>query len=274
VDSVIGRGDTSVVFKALRRSTNEYVALKTMDRAYFAERGTLSRLFSELRVLLDVSHPHIARCHGTTEIGDLIIVVLEFCPDSLLQRIMSTEALTPAWVLETFYKIASATSYLHDRGIAHGDLKPDNILLDAEGNPKLIDLGYCHTVRVAGDAEKSGTLHYAPPEILRTGPFDTQKADVWSLGIVLFTMVSGRFPYLASDDDELFDQVASGNIYYQLIQDKHMREFVQEMTTEAPEERLTIWQIVAHPLLENYAKRTSAGRATKGLCNPIAGFAL
>jgi serine/threonine protein kinase len=270
VDSVIGRGDTSVVFKALRRSTRAYVALKAMDRAHFAERGTSSRLLPELRVVSQVSHPNIVRCHDITEIGDVVIVVLELCPDSLLRRIMSARTLTQAWMLETFRKIASAVCYLHDRGIAHGDLKPDNILLDAAGNPKLIDFGYCHTARVAGDAEKSGTLYYASPEIVRSGTFDTQKADVWSLGIVLFTMVCGKFPYLAKDDEELTGHVATGNVHYSLIHDKYIRGFIREMTTLAPEQRPTVREIVAHPLLAKWAKRTSAGCIREGRRDPMA----
>jgi serine/threonine protein kinase len=122
----------------------------------------------------------------------IIVVALEFCPVRLPDLLSPSPPLSLDWVLSTFYKVASAVQYLHDMGLAHGDLKLDNIVLDGHGNPKLIDFGCCHTSRVESDHMKAGTLYYLAPELLTLTSFDTQKADIWSLGVMLFAMTTRR----------------------------------------------------------------------------------
>jgi serine/threonine-protein kinase len=121
-------------------------------------------------------------------------------------------------VLQTFRRIASAVQHLHQLGIAHGDLKLHNILMDKEGNPKLTDFGCGHTTLFAGDDRKAGTIEYIAPELLTAGRFYTQKADIWAVGIRLCAMATQEFPF--DLNLPICNQIVAGRLYYGIIIDR------------------------------------------------------
>jgi len=178
---------------------------------------------------------------------DLEILVMEHCPSTVLDWVLNGLLDSALSVLDVFRKIANAVRYLHGMGIAHGDLKPDNILMDEGGNPKLADFGFCHTSLFAGDERKSGTIEYMAPELLMPGQFQTQKADIWSLGIVFFALMTKNFPFRS--DVPIFKQIRSGKLLYDVLPDERARNLMRWMTATKPCERPTIDQILEDPLL-------------------------
>jgi serine/threonine protein kinase len=131
--------------------------------------------------------------------------------------------------------------------IAHGDLKLDNILMCADGSPKLTDFGFCHPSLFAGDNRKSGTIEYSAPELLARGRFQTQKADIWALGIILFAMITKEFPF--STEILISKQVRSGRLLYSALLDERARCLMMWMTRMKPCERPTIKQVLEDPFL-------------------------
>jgi serine/threonine protein kinase len=138
---------------------------------------------------------------------------------------------------------------LHDREIAHGDIKLENILIDEEGHPKLIDFGYCQTSLFADDDQKAGTIIYTAPELFCSGRFHTLKADIWSLGIVLFVLIVRCFPYTSKSDIGLQSQILGGRLCYDEIDDDDLKDFVKQLTKQNPRDRSSIKQILDNPLL-------------------------
>jgi serine/threonine protein kinase len=135
---------------------------------------------------------------------------MEHCSSTVLDWELNGLFDSAQSVLEDFRNIANAFQYLHGMEIAHGDLKPDNILMDKGGNSKLADFGFCHTSLFVGDERKSGTIEHIAPELLMPGLYQTQKADIWALGIVFFALMTKEFPF--KPDVPIFKQIKSGEI--------------------------------------------------------------
>jgi maternal embryonic leucine zipper kinase len=139
-----------------------------------------------------------------------------------------------------FRQIALAVQHLHQQGIAHSDIKPENAILDIEDNAKLIDFGFAKQKQIAGDDEKYGTPIYMPPELLRTGSYDTQKADIWSLGILLYKMSACSFPYPSDNDIIMTQMIKQGKLIYPDDLDSETEGLIKKLTRLNPNERPTI----------------------------------
>jgi serine/threonine protein kinase len=113
-----------------------------------------------------------------------------------------------------FGQMISAIEYLHSHGLVHRDIKPENILLDADNNIKLADLGLCNLVR-EGESLKTacGSNNYAAPELLIPRAYDGKQADVWSLGVILFTMVTGTLAFGNENISKLFKDIEMANFH-------------------------------------------------------------
>ncbi|MFO0972538.1 MAG: protein kinase [Phycisphaerae bacterium] len=210
----IHRGGQGVVFKALQKATKRIVAVKVVLRGAFATPRQRARFEREIEIAARLRHPHVVTIHesGMTDDGSLYFVMeyVEGEPlDAYLKRARATPGggLTPDDALRVFCKICDAVNYAHQRGIIHRDLKPANILIDALGEPRVLDFGLAKAVGLNdpdSDARSArtrtgeflGTFSYAAPEQLRGDPdqVDT-RTDVYALGILLFEMLTGQFPY-------------------------------------------------------------------------------
>jgi eukaryotic-like serine/threonine-protein kinase len=225
----IRRGGQGVVFEAVQRSTGRAVAIKWMRDGSFAGAGDRMRFEREVHVLAQLNHPNIVTIHdsGVTPTGDNYFVmeyIAGFPLDEHVERIGSKSELPhPAqWrgILSLFRKVCDAVHTAHLRGIIHRDLKPSNIRVDERGEPHVLDFGLAKVVdqptglggpmdessqlahRLGGAAEFTqsgqfiGSLPWASPEQVegRTELIDI-RTDVYSLGVMLFQTLTGRFPY-------------------------------------------------------------------------------
>jgi serine/threonine protein kinase len=149
-----------------------------------------------------------------------------------------------------FFEIAVAVQFLHLNGIAHNDMKPETIFLDAFGRVKLADFGWAKHRPFASDAEKHGTLLYAAPEMLKSGTYHTQKADIWSLGILLHVMVTGEFPFNGNDRWSVAKRIRSGRLKCNARVDRTVLHMVKCLTKANPNSRPTIDAIVEDPFFD------------------------
>jgi serine/threonine protein kinase len=187
--------------------TGKSYAVKIIDSSFSV---TVER---EIRLLRQLDHPHIIKLIEVVEEDGLIFVVLEYCEGgTLLDMVLKKKLKSLCHVKRLFRQVASAVGYLHTQGISHGDIKPENVVLTGDGNAKLIDFGYCKECLIGTNADKTGTVKYSAPEVLRSGAYNTRKADAWSLGILLFVMVTGNFPYSSADDTIVQGLVLKGEL--------------------------------------------------------------
>jgi serine/threonine protein kinase/tetratricopeptide (TPR) repeat protein len=200
IEREIGRGGMGVVYLA-KRDDGEYeriVALKLIKAA--GRRGKFAKLFwRERQILARLDHPNIARLldGGTTATGHAYYA-MEFVDGEPLDRYRQRHRLSIREKLRLFLSICSAVGYAHNNLIIHGDLKPKNVLVTADGTPKLLDFG---VARILGGGIHTDvttrmplTPTYASPEQIRGEPL-TVATDVYSLGVLLYELLSGQYPY-------------------------------------------------------------------------------
>ncbi|HEX6902508.1 MAG TPA: tetratricopeptide repeat protein [Thermoanaerobaculia bacterium] len=203
----IGHGGMGRVFLARRAdgAFDQEVALKLI-RPGFASRQLLQRFRDERQVLASLAHPHIARLldGGATEDG-LPYLVMEHVEGATLEEHCAARGLSLDECVDLFLAVCAAVEHAHRNLVVHRDLKPGNILVTREGEPKLLDFGIAKLLgREAGDATLTqgaatlGTVTFASPEQLR-GEAVTTANDVYSLGVILYRLLSGRHPYDLDD---------------------------------------------------------------------------
>jgi tRNA A-37 threonylcarbamoyl transferase component Bud32 len=200
VVEMIGHGGMGVIFKARQPRLDRFVALKILPPHLAQQPGFTERFTREARALARLNHPNIVAVYDFGERGSFCFLLMEFVNGVNLRQAMRS-GVTPEQALGLVPRICEALQFAHDRGVLHRDIKPENILLDTTGTPKLADFGIAKLAE-EGATERHltvsgaalGTAAYmAPEQIERPGAVD-HRADIYSLGVVLYEMLTGELP--------------------------------------------------------------------------------
>lgn len=198
----VDRGGMGVVYKARQKSLNRIVAIKTLPPANQNRRTFAERFKREAEALASLNHPNIVGIYdfGETPSGTLYYV-MEFVKGSNLRRMMKVGALSTQHMLSIVTQVCAALQHAHDHGVVHRDIKPGNILIDDEGIAKVADFGLAKVLgpqHTAGDLTSAldtlGTPDYSAPEVLTGDKEVDHRADIYSLGVMLYEMSTGRVP--------------------------------------------------------------------------------
>jgi serine/threonine protein kinase len=250
---IIGRGQSSVVFAATNTCTGAEFAIKVLSYSSFAHTNQVRRLNRELQVLRELDHPNICKCHETFQDGDLVFIVMEKCGgEDLLMWLCRRKERSKADYLRIFVDIAEGLAHVHKAGWSHSDIKLENVVIDAEGRAKLIDFGFAKHTRLAGDDEKNGTVLYSAPELFRSGAFSPQKADLWSMGIVLFALATGTFPFPTTDERRVPQFAKKGRLCFPKVMDASVESLIRRMTALNPNERPTVDDVLQDPAFAQF----------------------
>ena len=194
---LLGTGGFAAVFRARDPLLNRDVAIKALDPTLVRDDAAADRLLDEARLVATAEHPHIVPLHEAGHRDGVVYLVMRFFPDGTLGTRLSRDgALTPAGVARLGVEVADALAAAHARGVLHLDIKPDNLLLDAEGHAFVADFGISRLTAAAdasADGTSSGTPHYMSPEQVAGDRLDG-RADVYALGVVLYEAATGRRP--------------------------------------------------------------------------------
>jgi serine/threonine protein kinase len=248
---VIGQGSSSAVIAAIDRSSGKEYAIKVMSATNLRDSRLLQKIERELDIVQTLNHDNIIQFREIIRDGDLICIVSEKCDGGDLFEMIRFGKLSDRSTLKRLFRqIAQAVQYLHWNGVAHNDIKAENVILDKHGNAKLIDFGFAKREPIAGDDDKSGTLVYVAPEMLLRGPYDTRKVDIWSLGILLSTMASGTFPYPPGSDARTAQLIIRGQLSHDPSVDRETDRLIRRMTRVDPMERPTIDMVLEDPFFD------------------------
>jgi predicted Ser/Thr protein kinase len=198
---IIGYGGMGVVYKARQRGLGRLVALKVLPLEVSALPGFADRFAREAQALARLSHPNVVTVFDLGQSGALYYFLMEFVDGVNLRDQLRSHRLTARESLAIAPQICEALEYAHDEGIVHRDIKPENILLDHRGRVKIADFGLSKLLGPTPDAlrltqsnQVMGTLHYMAPEQFEQPLKVDQRADIYSLGVVLYEMFTGELP--------------------------------------------------------------------------------
>ncbi len=199
----VGRGGFGVVYRALDTRLQRHVALKIPRRGYFGTKDEEARFLREARSAANLKHPNIVQVHEVGTERDSHYIATEFIDGLNLAEVIKGQMLSFRQTAGCLEKIGSALHYAHEHGVIHRDVKPANILLDANEQPYLTDFGLARdsepAITVTRDGEVLGTPAYMSPEqaAAENSKLD-RRSDVYSLGVTLFRMLSGELPFRGS----------------------------------------------------------------------------
>ena len=196
----IGTGGQGRVYRAEDTELRRTVAVKVMNQTASAEPQYVEAIRREARVAASLDHPNIVTVFDSGIENDLAYIVMEFVPDSLNKHLTDGEPLPVERVTEIALQTIDALSYLHSSGFVHRDVKPANILLTEDGAVKLTDFGLARAMESSSTASVVGTFFYMPPEQWQGITVD-HRADIYSLGITLYQMLTGHVPFDGSIGD-------------------------------------------------------------------------
>ncbi|KAF9105479.1 hypothetical protein BGX29_012150 [Mortierella sp. GBA35] len=240
---LVGQGTYGKVKLATHALTGQQVAIKIVAKSHAA---IITREIYHWRCL---THPYIAHLHEVLTTESKIYLVTEYCPKGeLLEALIRDGRCKPSLAKRWFRQICLAIQYCHSRKIVHRDLKLENILLDSQNNIKLIDFGFTRECESKKLLESyCGSAAYTAPEIIVGKKYSGPEADIWSLGVILYTLLAGYLPF--DDDNESVVQDKIVDLDYEMPSElfcKDAQDLIQSILKEDPKERFSIEQILAH----------------------------
>ncbi len=199
----VGKGGMAIVYKAKCRVLNRYVALKVLRSEYRHDRDFVERFKIEAQSAGSLSHPNIVSIYDVGQMDDLNYIVMEYVEGITLKQYIEAKGVI-GWKEAVDYaaQICAGLEHAHKKGIVHRDIKPQNIIITREGTAKITDFGIAKATNAATiemGAANMGSVHYFSPEQARGG-FVDDKSDIYSLGVMLYEMVTGKVPF---DGDNL-----------------------------------------------------------------------
>ncbi|XP_067280175.1 serine/threonine-protein kinase MARK2 isoform X4 [Pseudorasbora parva] len=207
----IGKGNFAKVKLAKHVLTGKEVAVKIIDKTQL-NSSSLQKLFREVRIMKLLNHPNIVKLFEVIETEKTLYLVMEYASGGeVFDYLVAHGRMKEKEARAKFRQIVSAVQYCHQKCIVHRDLKAENLLLDADMNIKIADFGFSNEFTLGNKLDTfCGSPPYAAPELFQGKKYDGPEVDVWSLGVILYTLVSGSLPFDGQNLKELRERVLRG----------------------------------------------------------------
>jgi serine/threonine protein kinase len=247
----VGEGSFSIVKLVCHEATRRFYAAKVVPKSRISSPRLRERFEIEIRTHRCLHHPGIVQLYDLLKDDHNFYVILEFCPNGeLFQFIVDQNRLSEDDAKPFVIQILEALKYVHSLGISHRDLKPENILVGDFGQMKLSDFGLAWFMGPDNlVTTPCGSPCYASPECLSGVAYDGKATDMWSMGVIVFAMLTGQLPWTKRVQSQLFQQIRKGEYVIPSFLSQSARGFLAGLMTVSVPERLTVEQALAHPWL-------------------------
>ena len=256
-DKSIGNGTFGSVWKVRNKITKEICAIKVINKEYIIKQNMTEQIKKEIEIMYKLNHPHIIKLLSHFEDNDDFCLIMEYASrGQLYSFIKKQKKLNQISSKQYIKEIISAVKYLHSMNppIIHRDIKPENILIDQNGNCKLGDFGFAkyENEENKNDDNYCGTLEYLAPETLNNLNNQNigKSVDIWSLGILLFEMLTGRLPFkIEKDKLDLYKNSNNSELWKINWTDdfpKLAKDLISRILVPDPDKRLNLDQILSH----------------------------
>jgi serine/threonine protein kinase len=253
-----GHGSFGVVREATCKETGHKFAVKTVWKAHYNEKKIY--LQKEIEILYNLDHENIIKLYNVYEDNTAIHFIFELIEGGeLFDYILSHEGklLPESRAVDLFYQILCALQYLHSKNIVHRDIKPENFLVFNSAGKiklKLIDFGFAEQFAPGQKmTDILGSPNYVAPEMTVGDPYD-EKVDMWSAGVVLYNMLSGRHPFWGATELELLNNVASAPVVYSpsCFKNPDAKNLCENLLNRDPNKRFSASEAITHRWVDNY----------------------
>ena len=255
IGDLLGKGSWGEVRRGRNVQTNQAVAIKLVDLKKIMEPKECSRqrltLQREISILKLLNHPNIVKLYDAFEHEDKFYLIMELVTGGeLFHYVLNRKVLKEDEARRFFRQMTSAIEYCHSCLVIHRDIKLENVLLDESGNIKITDFGFSNFIE-PGQLFKTfcGSPMYSPPEIFSGQRYLGPPADIWSLGVILFAMVTGYLPFSDANDNlrTLRRRVCMGDFQVPEALSPDCKHLIKKMMRVRQEQRITVQGLRKHP---------------------------
>lgn len=232
----IDSGSFSAVAKVQDNISLQFFAAKIIPLNDMKSQDEMNMIYNEINILFSIDHPNIIKIYNWFNIknnqnDEFIVIIEEYCINGNLVNYMNNSGLNSEFVKKNIeFGLIKAIDYLHRNGIAHCDIKPDNVLIDENHSAKLCDFGFAKLINNSSDLTRWGTVGFNAPELYRSGMVNFIKSDIWSIGITLYTISEHEFPFQSYEN-------AQNGILSILTSNEELRIVVEKCTRFQSDER-------------------------------------
>lgn len=246
---ILGTGAYSTVYEGYNKLTKEKVAIKEINKKKNIKY--IERFRNEIKIMESINNINIIKLLTSIENNDYIYIIMEFCEKGDLRKFLKKRALKEHNVRNLMVQLVSGIQYMYNNNIYHRDLKPQNILIDKYYNLKITDFGLAKTQENNELFETiCGSPMYMAPEIMKYKKYD-RKADLWSLGVIFYELLTGKTPFNASNHAELIENIEKNEIYFpnHIKISYNARDLLLRLLNKNSNKRISWDQLFKHPWL-------------------------
>ncbi|MCA9260359.1 MAG: serine/threonine protein kinase, partial [Planctomycetales bacterium] len=251
---LIGHGGMGAVYTARQRELNRIVAVKVLPKEIQDDPGFGDRFLREAQTLAKLNHPNIVTVYDIGRAGDLFYFIMEYVDGITLRDAISAGGLTPEEALRIVPQLCEALQYAHEEGVVHRDIKPENILLDRRGQIKIADFGLAkllhsgdHARNLTHTHQVMGTANYMAPEQMTTSKNVDHRADIFSLGVVFYELLTGEIPkgWFAPPSKKVAVDVRIDDVVLRALESEPEKRYQRASDVKTDVEKLALDAIVS-----------------------------
>ncbi|XP_021864679.2 CBL-interacting serine/threonine-protein kinase 25 [Spinacia oleracea] len=263
IGHLLGEGNFGKVYKGKNLTTEEIVAIKMMNKEEVKKHGMIEQVKKEISLMRLVKHPNIVELKEVMATKTKIYLVMEYVGGGdLYTKIVKQGRFEENLARKYFQQVITAVDFCHSRGVCHRDLKLENIMLDSNGdNVKICDFGLA-TFLVGKEENNNnnnnnnvdvllytacGAFAYMAPEIIRGERYDGKMADIWSCGVILYTLLAGYPPFQDESRTKMLRKIRVGKYEFPLGFPKEVEDLVKKILVRNPSERIIMSEIMTSP---------------------------